>query len=147
MLPQAGGGLPPTGRNDQGQDQSQTSLPAQAKQNPELGAILGRMFSRGAAAADPQDREAAINLLASQGMNREQAASTIDQWDREYQQKSAQGEQRVRQVGATAVRGVAAAAWWSFAFLVLSAGAAAWGGWIGTRGLLYVRPEPPAAAI
>ena len=72
---------------------------------------LAQRFQR----LDPQDREAAINLLASQGMNREQAASTIDQWEREYQQKSAQGQQGVRQVGATAVRGVAAAAWWSSA--------------------------------
>jgi len=138
--------LSPTGRSNE--DDSKTNLMAQAKQNPELMAVLTRMFSRGGASADPQDKEKAINLLTAQGnMSREEAASAIDRWDQQYQEKKNEVKQQVRETGAAAASGVSKAAWWSFAFLVLSALAAAYGGSVGTRGLSYIRPHtPPAAA-
>jgi hypothetical protein len=144
LMPQSGGTLSPTGRGDE--TQSGTNLMAQAQQNPELVGILTRMFSRGGAAADPQDRDAAINLLSTQGnMTRDEAASTVDRLDRQYQQTKTETKQKVRETGATAAKGVATAAWWSFIFLILGAVAAAYGGFLGTRGLSHIRVETPAA--
>jgi hypothetical protein len=137
------GGMSPTGRGND--SQSGTNLTAQALQNPELAVVLTRMFSRGGAEADPQDKEAAINLLTNQGMSRDEAASTIDRLDRQYQQTKTEVSQSAREAGATAAKGVATAAWWSFVFLILGAIAAAYGGLVGTRGLSHIRVESPAA--
>lgn len=129
------GTLTPTGRSGEGQN----SLPAQAQQNPELAAALTSMFAKGGAAADPQDRDKAINALASQGtMSREEAASSVDRWNQQYLQTKAQAGQKIREAGDVAATGIAATAWSAFAILLLSAIAAALGGWLGTRGLSYI---------
>ena len=134
--------LSPTGRSN---EEQANNFADQVQKNPELIGVLSRMFSQGGAAADPQDREAAINLLSAQGMSREEAASTLARWDRQYQQTKAQMQQ-APQLRPEAARGVAVAAWWSFGFLILSACAAALGGFMGTRGLSYTRAENPAGS-
>ena len=142
---QAGAILSPTGRDDT-KDRVSGML-SQAQQNPELIAALTRMFSHGGAAADPQDRDKAINILSSQNnMSRDEAASTVDQWDQQFQQTKAQTKEKAQEVGTTAAKGVAAGAWFGFAFMILSAAAAAWGGFLGTGGLRYLRPEAPSSA-
>lgn len=139
--------LTPTGRGGGTGMEAGPGLPADVPQNPELVAVLTRMFSRGGAAADPQDRDAAVNLLTSQGeMSRDEAVRAVDRWDQQYQQTKAQTREKTREVGAAAASGVAKAAWWSFALLVLGAIAAALGGRIGTRGLSYIEPRAPATA-
>ncbi len=137
MFPQAQQYLPPTGRAEG----SETNLLSQAAQNPELMTVMTRMFSKGGAQQAPQERQEAINLLVRGGMDQQQAANTIDRMDRQYQQTRAQAEQKTREVGAAAAKGTSAAAWGSFALLLLSAALAAWGGWIGTRGLSYIQAE------
>jgi hypothetical protein len=79
-------------------------------------------------------------------MNREEASSTIDRWDQQYRQTKTETEQKARRIGASAASGMAKTAWWSFAFLILGACAAALGGLTGTRGLSYTRTQPSATA-
>ena len=78
-------------------------------------------------------------------MSHDEAASAVDRWDQQYQQTKGQTKEKAREVGQAAASGVAKGAWASFAILILSAIAAAYGGLIGTRGLSYIRPQAPAA--
>jgi hypothetical protein len=57
------------------------------------------------------------------------------------QQQKAQLEQKAREAGDAAARGVAQAAFWSFVILVLSAAAAAFGGRSGTPVIRYATTE------
>ena len=126
-----GGALAPTGRTPGQQSVDSNSLPAQAQQNPELLAVLTKMFSKGGAAAAPAEREQAINILVAQGKNREEAGKMVDQWDQKYQEAKAQAEQKAREAGDVAARGVSRAALGSCILLLLCGIAAVFGGRVG----------------
>jgi hypothetical protein len=138
MFPQAGAMLPPTGRED-----ARTNVMAQAAQNPELMSALTSMFKKGGAQAAPQERDRAINILVTQGnMSQQEAANMVNRLDQQYQSTRAQA----REVGEKASTGISGAAWGGFFLLLLSAALAAYGGWLGTRGLSYIRDETAAAS-
>jgi hypothetical protein len=122
-LPQAKGTLTPTGQTD-GQ--------AEPQQSPKVLEAVTKMFAKGGAAAAPAEREQVINtLMSEQHMSREDATRQVDEWDQKYQQAKAQTEQKVREAGDVAARGVSRAALGTFGLLVLCAFAAMLGGWAG----------------
>lgn len=107
-----------------------------AAKNPQLGAALTRMFSRGGAEAAPAERDAVINILVTQhNMTQEQAANTVNRWNQQYQQIRVEAEQQGREVGESAAKGVSKAAFWGFLTLLLGAAVASWGGWSGAASL------------
>lgn len=129
-FPQAKAVLSPTGRTS-GQSVD-TNFTAQVQQNPELLAALTKMFASGGAAAAPAEREQAISIIASQqNVSQEEAAKTVDGWDQKYQQAKAETEQKAREAGDAAARGISRVALGSFFLLVLFGIAAVFGGRIG----------------
>jgi len=116
--------------NASGEVQEAAGLTAK---DPQLGAALARMFSRGGAEQSPPDRDAAINLLVTNhGMTREEAGSAVERWSQQYQQVRTQAEQKGREIGHKAAHGISKAAVWGFLALILGAAASAWGGWSGS---------------
>jgi hypothetical protein len=141
MFPQAGGLLPPTGRTEGQQVPGQ--LTELAQQDAELAGALGRMEANGGASKSPQERDQVINLLTTKhNLSQPDAANLVNQWDQQFQQARGQAEQKARQAGQTAAKGISQGALWGFIALVLGLLAAAWGGWAGTASL----PRPTEAA-
>lgn len=116
-----------------------------AAQNPqaaetELNNAITRLFNRAEGAVNAADREALINVLVARtNMSRAEATQTVDRWEQTYQQAraqyeqtKAQVEQKTRETADAAAKGLAKAALWTFVIMLLSAGAAALGGYIGT---------------
>lgn len=129
-FPQAGHVLSPTGRTD-GQPGA-TNSSAEPQQSPQALAALTKMFSQGGAAAAPAEREQAINAIASdQKISQQEATKLVDDWDHKYQEAKAQTEQKVREAGDVAARGVSRAAFGSFILLALCGLAAFLGGRVG----------------
>lgn len=121
--------LSPTGRTPGQQPAGSESLPAQVQQNPQLLTVLTKMFSDGGAAAAPAEREQAINILVAQGnVSRQEAGKMVDGWDQKYQEDKAQAEQKAREAGDVAARGVSRAALASCILLILWGIAAVFGG-------------------
>jgi hypothetical protein len=78
------------------------------------------------------DRQAVIDILVQQGgMSPDEAESTLQNLESEYQQAAQEAEQQVGQAAQAAAETVSSAALWSFIALLLGAIAAAGGGWIG----------------
>jgi hypothetical protein len=145
-LPQAGTVLPPTGRSES--QQTPGELTGLASQDPELASALARFTAKGGASQAPQERDKVIDLLTTKhGMDQEQAATLVNQWDQSYQQVKGQTELQARQTGEKVAHGVSKGALWGFIGMILGLGAAAWGGWVGTASLpRYDRPETSAAS-
>jgi len=127
--------LSPTGRESGPTGQ----LATMAKQNPQLAAVLARMEKNGGAAQSPAERDQAVQMLTQQGMNQQQAAQLVSQWDQQFQQTKGQVEQKAREVGDKAARGVSKGAIMGFVALLLELGVAAWGGWAGAASLGRIR--------
>ena len=123
--------LSPTGRESGPTGQ----LATMAKQNPELAAVLAKMEKNGGAARSPAERDQAVQMLTQQGMNQQQAAQLVSQWDQQFQQTKVQVAQKTREVGDKAARGVSKGAIMGFIALLLELGVAAWGGWLGATSL------------
>ena len=82
--------------------------------------------------AEGGDRQAVINILVEQGgMSPEEAESTLQNLEAEYEQGVQEIEQQAGQVAETAAEAVSSAAFWSFIALLLGGIAAAAGGWLG----------------
>ncbi len=144
LFPQAGALLPPTGRTEGRQVPGQ--LTGLAQQDSELAAALARMEKNGGASKATQDRDQVVNLLTTKhNMDQAQAQSLVNQWDQQYQQVQTQTEQKAREVGDKAARGVSQGALIGFGALLLGLLAAAWGGWAGTASL--PRPLEPATVV
>ena len=78
------------------------------------------------------DRQAVINILVEQGgMTQEEAESTLQNLEAEYQQAVQEIEQQAGRAAETAAEAVSSAAFWSFIALLLGGIAAAGGGWLG----------------
>ena len=78
------------------------------------------------------DRQAVIDILVEQGgMSPEEAESTLQNLEAEYQQAVQEVEQQAGQAAQAAAEAVSSAALWSFIALLLGAIAAAGGGWLG----------------
>jgi len=143
-FPQAGALLPPTGRSES--QQTPGELTGLAKQDPELAAALGRFAAKGGGSQAGQERDRIINLLTTKhGMDQQQAAALVSEWDQNFQQVKGQTQQQVRQTGDKVARGVSKGALWGFIGMILGLAAAAWGGWLGTASLRrYDRAAPVA---
>jgi hypothetical protein len=135
LFPQAGALLPPTGRTAQGQQPPGTLTDLAAKDS-QLGAALARMEKNGGANQATSERDEVISRLTSQhGMDQQQAANLVGQWDQQFQQLKGQTEQKAREAGDVAARGVSKGALWAFIALFLGFAIAAWGGWSGAASL------------
>jgi hypothetical protein len=79
--------------------------------------------------APPQDRQAAVNLIAQQaGIPPEEAQRRLDQFQNTYRQTAAQAEQTARETAQRAAETVSQGALWSVAALAIGLIAAAIGG-------------------
>lgn len=144
MFPQAGALLPPTGRTD-GQ-QVPGELTSLAQQDSELAAAMARMEKNGGASRATQARDQVVQILTSKhNMDQAQATSLVNQWDQQFQQVQRQVEQKTRQAGDVAARGISQGALVGFIALLLGIAVAAWGGWVGTASL--PRVEPTATVV
>ena len=78
------------------------------------------------------DRQAVIDILVNQGgMSQEEAESTLQNLEDEYNQAVQEAEQQAAQAAEATAGAVASAAFWSFLALLLGGAAAAGGGWLG----------------
>ena len=78
------------------------------------------------------DRQAVIDILVSQGgMSQEEAESTLQNLEDEYNQAVQEAEQQAAQAAEATAGAVSSAAFWSFLALLLGGAAAAGGGWLG----------------
>lgn len=127
---------------DQAANQA-TNVAASAASDPAnsdgaLTAILDRIQKSGSATISAAARDALVNVVAARtGKSREEAARTVASYEQSYQkayqqyeQTKVQAEEKAREVGQKTADGVASAALWGFLVLLLSALAAALGGWL-----------------
>ncbi|MBI4396977.1 MAG: hypothetical protein HY548_07780 [Elusimicrobia bacterium] len=90
-------------------------------QGGETEGVVNEILSRARGGLTQQERAEVIDILASQtGMNRQQAATTVNQ--------VAEMAERAPQAAQAAAGAVSAASIWAFIGLLLGLGAAAWGG-------------------
>jgi hypothetical protein len=118
-------------------------------QSAKLMTAIGRMLKNEKnGSVNPNDRQEVVNMLVSQNnMSEQEANQKVDRWIQSFAQTKVQTEQKARQVGEKAAKGVSMAGWLSFGMLVLGAIAAGLGGASGARALARSRiPEAPVAA-
>jgi hypothetical protein len=142
--------LPPTGRTEQrAQQQPSGKLNDLAQKDQEISTALTDMQNKGGPAQATEERDKAVNILTTKyKMDKQEAASLVQQWNPETQQGAAQTEQRANEAATATTRGLASGALWGFIALLLGLLFAAWGGWAGSASLLrnveYVQTAPPA---
>ncbi|MFO1047624.1 MAG: hypothetical protein U1E52_06965 [Geminicoccaceae bacterium] len=84
--------------------------------------------------ASPQDRDAAVNVIAQQaGISREQAEQRLSEFQATYRQYAQQAEEKTRQAAQAATAAVAQVSFWSVVALVIGAVLAGLGGSLGSR--------------
>ncbi|MDQ3623622.1 MAG: hypothetical protein M3463_14225 [Verrucomicrobiota bacterium] len=113
-----------------------------AAENPQQAddTLLKNLFREGRDTVDAADRDAAVNVVVERtGKPRAEAEQIVDRWIASYQsareklkQTGQQVEETARDVGEKAASGLSKAALMAFFGLLLSAGAAAFGGNLAT---------------
>jgi ribosomal silencing factor RsfS len=106
-----------------------------------LAAWFDRVRAQAKPAIDAADRDALVNLIVARtGKSRAQAEQIADNYAQSYQKAVAQyeslkrtAEQKARQAGDVAARGVSRAAWTTLVLLILGAGIAFGAGRFGRR--------------
>lgn len=120
----------------------------QAGAEGELRQSLQRMFESGQTTVRPEDRENLVNSLAARAnMSRPEAERTVDKWIQQYQQVAQgaqQAKQQALQTTEQAMNTLSKVGIWLFVLMILEAGAAALGGWIGSRREPVVHEHGPA---
>jgi len=124
-----------------------------ANSDTAVSALLNRISQSGEKTFNAADREALVNVvMARTGKSRPEAEATVASYQRTYEQAQvkyeetkAQAEQKAREVGQKTADGVSKAALWAFAALLLSALAAAIGGYLATPKNLIARRGTEAA--
>jgi hypothetical protein len=112
----------------------------------EFESLLDRLIRPGKAVASEVDREAVINVLVARtDMSRDEAARTVDNWIRTYQQTRAKAAQQAREVADETAETLSKGSIWGFIALLIGAAAAAIGGILGAPRAPVVVP-PSAAA-
>jgi hypothetical protein len=101
----------------------------------ELRQALQKIFESGQTSVSAADKDALVNALTARtNMSRPEAEKRVDSWIQQYQQV-AQGAQQTKQQALQtteqAMGALSQASIWLFILLVLEAGAAALGGWLG----------------
>jgi hypothetical protein len=126
-----------------GREASQSA--AEAAKRPgmageELEGLLERVLGRGRQVVQAADREALVNVIVARTeMSRDEASRTVARWEaqladaRQAVSRTAENAvEKTREVADAAATGVAKAALWTFAGLLLGLAAAALGGWLGS---------------
>ena len=111
-----------------------------ANSDAAVSTILERIQKSGEKTFNAADREALVNVvMARTGKSRPEAEQIVASYQQtyekarvQYEQTKAQAEQKAREVGQQTADGVARAALWAFVALLLSAIAAAVGGYLAT---------------
>ncbi len=92
----------------------------------------------------PQDRENLVNTLVTKAtMNRADAEKTVDTMIQQYQQvaqSAQQAKQQALETTQSAMQGLSKASIWIFVLMLLEAGAAAFGGWLGSSREMVIHP-------
>lgn len=84
--------------------------------------------------ASPQDRDAAVNVIAQQaGIPREQAEQRLTEFQGTYRHYAEQAEEQARQAAQAAAAAVAQVSFWSVIALMIGAVVAGLGGSLGSR--------------
>lgn len=102
--------------------------------------VLDRISKSGEKTFNAADRDALVNVvMARTGKSRPEAEQTVASYQQtyekaqiQYEQTKVQAEQKAREVGQKTADGIASAALWAFIALLLSAIAAAIGGYLAT---------------
>jgi hypothetical protein len=98
--------------------------------DPEFSMALERFLTAEDRNAKETNRTALINLLTARtGMSIDEATNRVNRWERTYEQ----AEQKVREAADQTARAVAWSALWGFLVILVSAIAAAVGGYVGTQ--------------
>ncbi len=100
--------------------------------------LMNRVFNRTTDVANAADRDALIDVVAARtGKSKADVTRTVDQWEQTYQQAkakaaelSAQAEQKAREAGDAAARGVSHAATWTFLAMLGGLVAGGFGGFL-----------------
>ena len=103
-------------------------------QNEDIFMTLDRAFNSAGQAVNAADKQALVNILAARGVPQDQAQQSVDKWSSMYQQALNQYQalkQEARQAGEVAAAGLSRGALWTSFLLILSAAAAAFGGYLG----------------
>ncbi|MBL1263582.1 hypothetical protein [Candidatus Methylomicrobium oryzae] len=104
--------------------------PRSAIMDPEFSMALERFLTAEDRNAKEINRTALINLLTARtGLSIDEATNRVNRWERTY----AQAEQKVREAADQAAKAVAWSALWGFLVILVSAIAAAVGGYVGTQ--------------
>jgi ElaB/YqjD/DUF883 family membrane-anchored ribosome-binding protein len=116
-----------------GQVQQQTNQAVQAAGGGTMLDAVQRVIRGVQEGASPQDRDAAVNVIAQQaGIPREQAQQRLDQFQEAYRTYSAQAAEQARQAADAAAQTVSQVSFWSVVALVIGAVLAGLGGSLGT---------------
>ncbi len=115
----------------------------------EFRAPLTRFCSRDQKTFNAADRDALVNIvIARTGQSRPEAEATVASYQQtyeraqaQYEQTKAQAAQKAREIGQTTADATASAALWAFVALLLSAIAAALGGYLATPKDIPARTE------
>jgi hypothetical protein len=95
----------------------------------DLSGVLSKLLREGGDSINEADKEAVVKeLQARTNMSRQEASQTVDRWIQSYQGATEQATETAQATTDVASR----AAWASFFMLLLGAGAAALGGFLGT---------------
>jgi hypothetical protein len=116
-----------------GQAQQQVNQATQAAGGGSTLEAIQRVVRGVQEGASPQDREAAVNVIAQQaGIPREEAQQRLDQFQQTYREWSTQAAEQARETADAAAQTVSQVSFWSVVALVLGAVLAGIGGSLGT---------------
>ncbi len=119
----------------------------------DLGAFFDRLRQKAQPALDAADKEALVNvIMARTGKSRAEAEQiatnyeqTYNQAVAKYEQLKVQAEQKAREAGDAAAKGVSQAAWAGVLVMLLGFAVSAGAGFLGRRSAL--RAEPPIVVV
>jgi polyhydroxyalkanoate synthesis regulator phasin len=112
---------------EQIQQRVEQALPAEVDIDRQTLMAAFRQFVAGGG-----DRQAVIDVLVAQGgMSQEEAESTLQNLETEYEQAVQEAEQQAARTAEAAAGAASSAALWSFIALLIGGAAAAAGGWLG----------------
>jgi polyhydroxyalkanoate synthesis regulator phasin len=117
--------------------------PASGEQ--ELDSLLDRLIGSGKAVTSEVDREAVINVLVTRtDMSQDEAARTVDNWIRTYQETKAKAAQQAREVADKTAETISKSSIWGFIAFLIGGAAAGIGGILGAPRAPVVVPSPRA---
>jgi hypothetical protein len=123
LLRQQRGGIP------QAMEPRVGGAPRSAILDPEFSMVLERFLTEEDRNVKENNRTALINLLTARtGMSIDEATNRVNRWERTYDQAA----QKVRETADQTAKAVAWTALWGFLVILVSAIAAAVGGYVGT---------------